>query len=134
MRLVAFGLASTVVLSLAACSEGDVLDGDIAAVTIYGTVTTAASEPVPGAVLRFWGFWTAAEGPPMATDTADASGSFGQILWNWGTRSVIDLQIVVDPPDGSGLRPDTTSREDVVLTGSDVPDSIRIDFALQPTP
>jgi len=132
MRLVTFALAGAAVLALAGCDGGEIVDGEIASVTIYGSVTTAASEPAAGAILKFWAFYTPDEGPPYAVDTADAAGSYRAQLTNWGTRYVVDVHIVAEGPDGSGLIPDTTLRESVVMAGD--ADSVLVDFVLQPAP
>jgi hypothetical protein len=122
------------VFALAGCEGDAIIDGEIATVSIVGSVTTAGGEPVPGAVVNLWAFWPLEEGPPYATDTTDASGDYVRSIWNWGSGFVVDVQIIVEPPEGSGLLPDTALREGVEADGSDVPDTVRIDIALQPTP
>lgn len=134
MRLVAFGLVGIAVFVLAGCEGDAIIDGEIATVSIVGSVSSAGGEPVPGAVVKLWAFWPLEEGPPYATDTTDTSGDYGRAVWNWGSPFAVDVQIVVEPPDGSGLLPDTALREGVEANGSDVPDSVRVDFVLQPTP
>ncbi|UCF40940.1 MAG: hypothetical protein JSW43_00950 [Gemmatimonadota bacterium] len=134
MRRVTCALAATAALALAACEGDQIIDGEIASVTVYGSVTNAASEPIDGAVLRFWIFWTFEDGPPYASDTADASGAYHAQLTTWGSRTVVDLRIIAEGPEESGFRPDTVLREGVVLNGGDVPDSVRVDFVLQPAP
>jgi hypothetical protein len=134
MRSVLSGLIGIAVFALAGCDGDAIIDGEIATVSIVGSVTAAGGQPVPGAVVKLWAFWPLEEGPPYATDTTDASGDYVRAVWNWGSHFVVDLQIVVEPPDGSGLLPDTVLREGVEANGPDVPDSVRVDFVLQPTP
>jgi hypothetical protein len=134
MRLVTSVLVGILVLALAGCEGDAIIDGEIATVSIVGSVTSAGGEPVHGAVVKLWAFWPIEEGPPYATDTTDASGDYARAVWNWGSHFVVDVQIVVEPPDGSSLLPDTALREGVEANGSDVPDSVRVDFVLQPTP
>ena len=134
MRLVASVLVGIAVFVLAGCEGDAIIDGEIATVSIVGSVSSAGGEPVPGAVVKLWAFWPLEEGPPYATDTTDTSGDYGRAVWNWGSPFVVDVQIVVEPPDGSGLLPDTALREGVEANGRDVPDSVRVDFVLQPTP
>jgi hypothetical protein len=134
MRSVVSVLMGVAVFVLAGCEGDAIIDGEIATVSIIGRVTTAGGEPVPGAVVKLWAFWPLEEGPPYATDTTDASGDYGRAVWNWGSHFVVDVQVVVGPPDGSGLLPDTALREGVEANGSEVPDSVRIDFVLQPSP
>ncbi|NIM49046.1 MAG: hypothetical protein GTO22_07275 [Gemmatimonadales bacterium] len=125
--------AIAVALSAAACGD-EFLDGSIAAITVHGQVRTAAGDPVSDATVRLnvmfgdEGFHT------HTTDTTDAAGAYGEVIWNWGTRFVVDLQIVAEPPVGSGLQPDTTLRQDVVLNGDGSPDSLRVDLVLEPSP
>ena len=134
MKPVASVLLGITVFGLGGCEGDAIIDGEIATVSIVGTVTTTGGAPVPGAVVSLWAFWPMQEGPPYATDTTDASGDYGRAVWNWGSSFVVDVQIIVEPPEGSSLRPDTALREGVEANGSDVPDSVRIDFVLHPTP
>lgn len=134
MRPVVSVLMGIAAFVLAGCEGDAIIDGEIATVSIIGSVTTSGGEPVPGAVVQLWAFWPLEEGPPYETDTTDASGEYGRAVWNWGSHFVVDVQIVVEPPDGSGLLPDTALREGVEGNGPEVPDSVRIDLVLQPSP
>lgn len=132
MKPVMSVLAAVVAVALAGCDDPVIIDGDIASVRMYGSVTTAAGAPVPGAVLQFWVFYTPEDGPPYGTDTTDASGGYRADLTNWGTRFVVDAYVIAVPPESSGLLPDTALREGIVM-GADA-DSVRVDFVLQPAP
>jgi hypothetical protein len=134
MRLATSVLIGAAALALAGCDGEEIIDGEIATVSIVGNVTTVGGDPVAGAVVDLWAFWPLEEGPPYATDTTDASGNFKRAVWTWGSHTVVDVQIIVTPPEGSGLLPDTALREGVVLNGGDDPDAVRIDLVLQPGP
>jgi hypothetical protein len=118
-------------LALAACSD---FHGDPAAgVFLYGRVTDTAGASVVGASVLFANTRdatcaTVAAGGGFVTDSA---GDYYWGFFEFGSPHTECIKVVVVPPQGTPLLPDSVIRQAVPFTSNI--DSVRIDFRLRPS-
>ena len=125
----------TAVLFLTSCSPAE-LDGPLAAVRVYGQVTTSAGTPVPGAPVAL--AWRPSdtcdqEVFTIAYDTTDAQGQYAATVGEWGSRFVACIRVIAEPPPELNLLPDTAFNAGVVMEASAREDSLAVSLVLQPS-
>lgn len=130
--------ALSLVLALAACG-GDVtppplIDGEFAAVRIYGTVVAAGGSPAAGITVRLEAYDVATCTSPRSSGenpVTDAAGRFAGSIGNWGQPFDVCLRVRAEPPAGADVRADSVTRP-LVRVGGDWGDSVRVDLTLLP--
>ena len=122
-------------VGLAACQDGvATIDGPYAGILVQGVVRDPAGAPVPGAAVRIEWRATgscASLGDRHESTVTDSVGRFGRALGDFGTPHDICVRLVVTPPAGYALRPDSVTRGAVRLEAH--LDSVRIDVQLPPS-
>jgi len=113
--------------------EGRVVTDPLAAVTVYGQVSRPDGAGASGVSVLVEQRNVTCADPGLRVDSlvTDAAGRYGTLLARFGTQYTICVRVRASPPAGSGLAADTVERAPVEMRSRN-PDSLRVDFLLQP--
>lgn len=123
-------------LGLLSCSATGLIDGPMAAVTVFGTVSLPNGTPAAGVSV----IAEARAQASCATGSLDrdsvmtnAAGRYRATLLNWGNQFSVCVALRVVPPEGMAFATDSAQRVPVLMRSSN-PDSLRVDIVLRPSP
>lgn len=115
------------VLSLAGCN--DIVRTTVLEIFVRGQVTDDQGAPLADVEV-------AADqcglGLSSDTDNTDASGAYEVVITYIGTALTTCVRVVATPPAALNLKPDTVQVQAVSVSGSSSPDTLVVDFTLDP--
>lgn len=122
-----WAMLSLGMLSLAGCN--DIIRTTVLEIFIVGQVTDGQGAPLEDVEV-------AADqcglGLSSDSDITDASGAYEVVITYVGTALTTCIRVVATPPAALNLKPDTVQVQTVSVDGASSPDTVVVDFALDP--